>query len=264
MDFGHALLFYFFLIGATMVLGVVLLMTLGFKVSALGSELVLYLALPFFLSRILDTGWNNWTRWPKLGLGVWVSLLLILAGLAVLLSNIPIAVDYFYPMSEEYRAFFEQYLRADSAGELIVLLLVAAIVPGICEEVAFRGLIQGGVRYTYGPTIGVIVTSVLFALIHLSVWNFFALLVMGLFLSTIREMTGSIWPGAVAHALNNGAALALITFAPPADNQWQYEFVPLWLNGIAAIVLMMGIIWFMRQMRANKQNEREFETGLAA
>ena len=42
----------------------------------------------------------------------------------------------------------------------------------------------------------------------------FVFMIMGLFLGTIREMTGSIWPGAVAHALNNGAALALLAIAP--------------------------------------------------
>lgn len=176
-------------------------------------------------------------------------MLLALLGLGVLVSNIPVAVDAVYPMSEEYREFFEVFLRADSTGEFIILLVVAAIIPGICEEITFRGVIHEGIRATYGPSAAIVVTSILFALIHLSPWNFLSLICMGVFLGLLREKTGSIWPGAVAHAVNNALALTLITVAPPQENAWQYEYFPLWLNVTALAVFLVGILLFRRQTR---------------
>jgi|GEM_PF-6879185 len=245
-DFGRALVFYIFLAGATIVVGLTLLMTVGFKLSALLSEIALYLALPFVLSRFLDTGWTSWIRWPRLSCGSWVSVLLALLGLGVLISNIPVAFDRIYPMSDEYKQFFETFLRADSTGEFVLLFIVAALVPGICEEITFRGLIQGGIRATYGPKAAVAITSVLFAVIHLSIWNFFALGVMGAFFGVLKEKTGSIWPGAVAHVVNNTIALALITAAPPTENSWHYDFFPLWMNLTALVVFAAGMVLFWR------------------
>jgi membrane protease YdiL (CAAX protease family) len=245
-DFGRAIIFYVFLMGSTIILGVMLLLTVGFKLSAVFSELGLYLVLPFLLSRIFDTGWGSWMRWPRISLSVWGGILLALTGLGVLVSNIPVVVDRVYPMSENYLKMFELFLRANSTGELIILLIVAAVIPGICEEVAFRGLIQGGIRRTYGVRTAVIVTSLLFALIHLSPWNFLALIAMGLFLGILRERTGSIWPGAVAHAINNAIALFIMMLAPSGGDSWQYDFVPLWINGIALVLLVGGMMLFWR------------------
>jgi membrane protease YdiL (CAAX protease family) len=247
-DFGRALLFFFFLVGGTIAVGVALLLLFGFKASALLTELGLYLMVPYLLSRFLDTGWQQWMRRPHLSLGGWMSMLLALFGLGVLISNIPVAVDSVYPMSEEYREFFETFLRADSTGEFIVLLVIAAIVPGICEEITFRGLIHQGIRTTFGPQAAVVITGVLFAVIHLSPWNFLALIFMGLFLGLLREKTGSIWPGVVAHTVNNTLALTLITVAPPQENAWQYDYFPWWLNLTALAVLVLGMLLFLRQV----------------
>jgi len=245
-DFGRALIFYMFLVGATIVIGVGLMMALGFKLSALFSEIALYLVLPYIVSRFLDTGWANWIRRPRMSARMWFSAFLALLGLAVLVSNIPVAVDQVYPMSEQYKEFFEVFLQADTTVEFIFLFLVAALVPGICEEITFRGLIQEGIRATYGPKAAVVITSILFAAIHLSIWNFAALVIIGMFLGILKEKTGSIWPGAAAHTVNNAMALVMITAAPPAENSWQYDFFPLWINLIALVVFAVGIIHFWR------------------
>lgn len=245
-DFGRAVVFFMFLVGATIVVGVALMLALGFKLSALFSEIALYLIVPYVLSRFLDTGWADWIRWPRLSMGAWFSSILALLGLAVLISNIPVAVDQVYPMSEQYKEFFEVFLQADTTGEFIFLFLVAALVPGICEEITFRGLIQEGIRATYGPKVAVVITSILFAVIHLSIWNFVALVIIGMFLGVLKEKTGSIWPGAVAHTVNNAMALVMVTAAPPAENSWQYDFFPLWINLIALVVFVVGIISFWR------------------
>jgi len=253
-DFGRAIIFYMFLMGGTIVLGVLLLLTVGFKLSAFFSEIALFMLLPYLLSRVFDTGWNAWMRWPRISLGIWGAIMLALIGLGVLVSNIPVAVDRVYPMSKDYLELFEKFLRADSTGELILLLIVAAVVPGICEEVAFRGLIQSGIQRTYGTKAGIIITSLLFAVIHLSPWNFLALIAMGLFLGILREKTGSIWPGALAHTVNNTIALSVLMLAPTGRDSWQYDFIPLWLNGIGFVLFIGGLALFWRY-RATEAEE---------
>ncbi len=259
-DFGRAIIFYVFIFGATIVVGVGFFVLLGFTLSALLSELLIYLALPLLLSRFFATGWSDWTQRPNLSPAAWGSILLAMLGLVVLISNIPVFVDELFPMPESYRQMFEDMLTANTWGEYVLLLLVVAVVPGLCEEIAFRGVIYQGIRNTFGPKPALLVSSVLFAIIHLSVWNFAALILMGLFLGYLRERSGSIWPGVVAHVTNNALALTMFTLSPPAENAWHYEYFPLWLNLLAVSILVLGMIGFVRMSQRFASGEPEMET----
>ncbi len=260
-DFGRAIIFYLFIFGATIVVGVVLFMFLGFAVSAVASEILIYLLLPFVLSRFFPTGWDAWTSRPKLPPGAWATMIFAMLGLVVLISNIPVFVDELLPMPESYREMLETMLTANTGVEFLLLLFVVAVVPGICEEVAFRGLIYQGIRNTYGKTVALVVSSILFAIIHLSLWNFVALVLMGLFLGYLRERSGSIWPGVVAHSLNNALALTLFTLQPPAENEWHYEYFPLWLNLLAVGILLLGMLGFVRMSGKSGGGKHEMTLG---
>ena len=57
-------------------------------------------------------------------------------------------------------------LQAASAGDWLVVLAVAAVLPALCEETLFRGCLQG-VLERRGTVSGVAVTGVLFGAFHL-------------------------------------------------------------------------------------------------
>ena len=47
------------------------------------------------------------------------------------------------------------------------VLIMSSIVAGICEETGFRGYMQAPLEKKYGPSKAIIITSVIFMLIHL-------------------------------------------------------------------------------------------------
>lgn len=81
-------------------------------------------------------------------------------------------------------------------------LIATVIVPALVEEFAFRGIVLGSLR-KFGDGFAVIVSSVMFGVMH---GNFeqipFAFLV-GLALGFVAIKTGSIWPAIIIHAFNN-------------------------------------------------------------
>jgi len=85
------------------------------------------------------------------------------------------------------------------------LIVMSSIVAAICEETGFRGYMQGPLQKRYGPKTAIILTSILFTLIHLSHrWAapilpqiFFASVLLGL----LAWRSGSLIPGIIGHAI---------------------------------------------------------------
>ncbi len=78
--------------------------------------------------------------------------------------------------------------------------LVALIATG--EEVALRGWIQPLARESFGPTVAILVTAMLFAAIHAPIYGWIALpldLGVGILFGCLREYTGSVAACAAAH-----------------------------------------------------------------
>ncbi len=56
---------------------------------------------------------------------------------------------------------------------------------------------------------GMIVSTLFFSVLHLSLELFIPIFVLGIFLAWLYEYTGSLYPGIFLHAANNGLSLIL-------------------------------------------------------
>lgn len=114
-------------------------------------------------------------------------------------------VDFFYipdimqlltPQSEKLEAY-----------EIILQFIVVCLVPGFCEEFLFRGAILTNCL-PFGRSTAILISSLLFSLMHQNVQQFFYTFVAGIVLGVLYEMSGSIWPGVILHTLNNFVSTA--------------------------------------------------------
>ena len=114
-------------------------------------------------------------------------------------------------LNNQFAAFFESFGTKYSVGssrpEISVLSFVmsvisTAIIPGLVEEYACRGVIMG-ILLPYGEGFALLSTAIIFGVMH---GNFeqmpFAFLV-GIILGYIRIKSGSLWPCILVHSLNN-------------------------------------------------------------
>ncbi len=95
------------------------------------------------------------------------------------------------------------------AGFILALIVVAVIAP-VAEELFFRGFLYAGLRKRAGVVGAMLISSVFFTALHLSIGLFIPIFVLGLFLAWLYEYTGSLYPGIFLHAANNGIALAIL------------------------------------------------------
>lgn len=90
------------------------------------------------------------------------------------------------------------------AVPLFVILLDMAVYPGVVEELGFRGVIQPTLGKIMSAREAVFATGIVFAFVHLSALSLPALFLAGLWLGYLRVRSGSLYPGILAHFLNNG------------------------------------------------------------
>ncbi|MDX2200890.1 MAG: ABC transporter permease subunit/CPBP intramembrane protease [Phycisphaerae bacterium] len=89
------------------------------------------------------------------------------------------------------------------------MLFLAAMIPGVCEELFFRGFALAGLRTAIGGVAAVVVSSMAFSLNHHMVQRLAPTFVLGLLLGVLVVRYRSIFPAMVAHIAHNGFAVAL-------------------------------------------------------
>jgi sodium transport system permease protein len=154
-------------------------------------ELAFVAAPPLFMGLLLTTRPRASLSLyrPRLTYLVVAILLLPLAELtANVLSQVP-ALDELFKARQDFVA---------PARWPAYLLL--ALVPAVCKEVAFRGLILSGLRRRFAPWPAVLLSAFLFAAFHMNVFATAPLFVLGVVLGLLALASGSVWPGVVLHA----------------------------------------------------------------
>ncbi|WP_437288841.1 ABC transporter permease subunit/CPBP intramembrane protease [Sorangium sp. So ce406] len=146
-----------------------------------------------------------------------------------------------FPAPERFARELGELVLLGGQPYLVVLLLVA-VTPAVCEELLFRGLVYAGLRRA-GPAVAIGVSALLFGLAHGSVYRLLPTFSLGLALGYARHRTGSVLAGALLHALNNGIAVSLLYFKPPwTQGVMEGEVVPWSLTAAAVVVSLAGLL----------------------
>ena len=181
--------------------------------------------------------------------GVRMQLLLLLPlavasfGILILASELGNVLNAIKPIPTEYIDVINQLFSQNSWG---VLLAIAVVTP-IVEELVFRGAILEGLRIRYSARTALIVSAVLFALVHGLPWAMVNAFLLGLFFGWLMLKTGSLQLCILAHALYNGLDFVVskwIQVPIPGFNIMSPEtvqFQPWWFDALGVVLLLLGI-----------------------
>ena len=97
-------------------------------------------------------------------------------------------------------------------AEIFMLSYLIFIAP-ILEELIFRGLILNSLKI-YGKWFAIIISSILFGILHINFIQTFNAFVMGIILGTIAIKTNSLIPSILIHILNNGWKVIILNILP--------------------------------------------------
>lgn len=106
------------------------------------------------------------------------------------------------PMPESIKKMFIEMHGSNSLFNTITLVIFAPIF----EELIFRGIILDGFLKRYSPLKAILISSILFGLIHLNPWQFVGAMICGILLGWLYYETKSLVPTILIHFINNVAA----------------------------------------------------------
>ena len=172
---------------------------------------------------------------------------------------IPKAWEIKFKAMEASRAAQEAALiNINSFARYIMSMFIIALLPGIFEEVCFRGGLQNILnRWFKGPWIAIILTAFIFSIIHISYYGFLVRFALGVILGLVFYYSGSLWLSIIFHFLYNGVQVtALYVLNGQGANETKdiEENFPIWAGVIALILIIYAFIKF-REASLLKQQE---------
>lgn len=176
-------------------------------------SLIIVIGVPWLVKRARTTKKElgihrlpNWMDfvWAPTGAVVYLILTTIITALAMSFITF---VDYSQPQDTGFSGINDQ-------AEYIMAFLMLVIIAPIAEELLFRGYLFGKLQ-KYAPLwISILVTSLIFAIVHFA-WNVgFDVFALSIVLCLLRVVSGSLWPSIMLHMLKNGVAFYFLFINP--------------------------------------------------
>ena len=101
------------------------------------------------------------------------------------------------------------FTLAQNPLDIIILVIFICVLAPLAEEMLFRAFLYPPTKRLCGRTWGIILSGVVFAVIHMNIWTFLPLLVGGMGFAWLYDRYGSLWINVVAHTVWNTIVLIL-------------------------------------------------------
>jgi membrane protease YdiL (CAAX protease family) len=142
----------------------------------------------------------------------------LLLGIALLVCALPLvfAVDYIASIllkvntTTDTQEVIQIFQHSSTVTQRVPIILLAVVVAPVTEELAFRGYLYGVMKRYIGAVPALVLSGILFALIHLNLPSFFPLLVLASVFALAYELSGSLLVPMTMHALFNSLSLILV------------------------------------------------------
>ncbi len=162
------------------------------------------------VTRVRKYSFGNMLGWETGGFSWWYYLI-ILVGFFFLAA----AVNTYFPEKENDMIRMLQ----SSRSVVYIMAFIATFTAPFVEEVIYRGVLYSAFQRTLGVTAAFLLTTFLFALVHVpqywpSYSTIFLLALLSLTLTSIRVKTNNLLPCIILHTLFNGTQSVLLILEP--------------------------------------------------
>lgn len=109
--------------------------------------------------------------------------------------------------------------KADDPVGVALLVLITVVGAPVVEELFFRGFAQRAAVGRLGRPLGVVLTSVLFGLVHFQLLQLPALIAFGAVLGVLADRAGRLGPSIVTHMAFNATTVVGLVVLSSSDDQ---------------------------------------------
>lgn len=199
-------------------------------------------------------------------IGISITALFLSGGLGELNKIIPIPQNWaakFKAMEDTYAEQVMIIASMKTFGDYLISILMIAILPALFEELFFRGALQQLlVSWFKNAHVAILVTSILFSVIHFSYYGFLPRLALGLMLGYIFYFSKNIWLNILMHFINNAVAITALYFTSVKGGDVKKamdESYPIW---VAVVTLVIVLYLFKLYKAACNKHQSEQSNNL--
>lgn len=124
------------------------------------------------------------------------------------------------------------------------IILAFIVIPAVCEELFFRGIILSEYR-RFGAANAIIISALCFSMLHFSLESFFIYLFTGLLFGFVTAMTRSIFPSIALHLLSNTLSIyasdAFLRVTVVKNGSYFVGFVLIVFTALSLILLLSRV-----------------------
>ncbi len=144
----------------------------------------------------------------KLGIKKYLITLpvIILAGFIINL------ISTYYGIMPEMQDVVQWVLGERSFFVLFSLVFFGVVVAPVVEEILFRGFLQSALKNSMGGQYATLVSSALFAAVHMDAFAFLQIFILGMLLGNLYERTQTLAASVVVHILHNSLTLVFLLY----------------------------------------------------
>lgn len=177
---------------------------------------ILFLAFRF---NVFDIFGLKHPDWKRIAIIVALGMLAIyaLAGIAGYFAE-PLLKQAFGEKNPQAAVQMMQDAKANNPQLLIGLAFLACIVAPICEEIVFRGYFYSVMKRYSCRYFAAVSTGLIFGLVHGSMWSLAPLVVIGIVLAVVYEISGSLWAPMICHCIFNSINTFILIFVIDANS----------------------------------------------
>lgn len=154
----------------------------------------------------------------------------------------------------ELSAGFKEANTSFFAGGVVFELLGSCLVIPFAEELLFRGVVYKRLRMLFGITPGIVLSAILFGILHVNLVQFLYAAILGMLLAFLVEKTGKLSSAVLGHIAANVVAVVR------TETGWLDFSYETDAKGICFTVIMAAIagilIWYMcREWKNDKSGD---------
>jgi membrane protease YdiL (CAAX protease family) len=124
-------------------------------------------------------------------------------------------------MAEKVTTFLTNF---ESTGQLLLALFVIAVLPGIGEELVFRGLLQKEfIKSGANVHVSIWVAAILFSTMHMQFFGFVPRMFLGALFGYLYYWSGSLSLAMFAHFVNNAVSVIALYFYQQGAFEYDLE-----------------------------------------
>lgn len=161
---------------------------------------------------------------------------------------------------EESMADITKYLtNFESTGYFLLTLIIIAVIPGVGEEILFRGYLQNIFRKMIkNDHVAIWLAAILFSAIHFQFYGFLPRMLLGALFGYLYLWTGNLLIPIIAHFLNNSISLlALFVYQKGLTDfdAESTEALPVVYVAIFSVIFIITIVYFKNNTEKSEGDE---------